>query len=270
VNERQTKTLSVNFFEHLSKYHNLAHFISTRQGGLSLSPYTSLNLAFHVKDNPQTVLKNRELLATTLNIPLADFVTAQQVHSTNVALVTESMRGKGVFDYATAIPATDAMVTAVPNICLMILTADCVPILLYDPQKEVIGIAHAGWKGTVGLIAQKTVKAMQNNFGCSPANIIAGIGPSIGPCCYEVGREVIIEFERILRDKTEIIVNQNSDGKGYLNLWAANRIQLTQFGIPDKNIEIANVCTRCHSDNFYSARKSGINTGRFGSGMMLK
>jgi polyphenol oxidase len=267
---RQIKPLSFNYFERLSQQSNLVHFISTRLGGLSLPPYTSFNLAFHVDDNPAIVLNNRELLAVSLNIPLSNFVTAQQVHQANVAIITDSMRGKGSVDFDSAIPATDAMVTDIPNICLMILTADCVPILLFDPKRNVIGIVHAGWKGTVNFIAQKTVKAMQVHFGCSPTEIIAGIGPSIGPCCYEVGADVIIEFERMMPDKLGTILKKNSNGKKYLNLWAANTIQLRQFGIPEKNIEIANICTHCHTERFYSARKDGMHTGRFGSGIMLQ
>jgi YfiH family protein len=270
VVEHQIKSLSVNYFELFSNHSNLVHFISTRLGGYSLPPYASLNLAFHVKDNPQTVLKNRELLAATLAIPLLNFVTAQQVHQANVAIITESMRGNGSIDFETAIPATDAMVTNIPNICLMILTADCVPILLYDPKRKVIGIAHAGWKGTVKFIAQKMVKAMQDNFSCSPSDILVGIGPSIGPGCYEIGANVIIEFERMMPDKIDMILKKNPNDKRYLNLWASNSLQLSQIGIPEKNIEIAEICTRCHADKFYSARNDGIHTGRFGSGIMLK
>lgn len=215
------------------------------------------------------VLKNRELFAATLDIPLSHYVTVQQVHQAKVAVISESMCGNGAKDFQSAIPVTDAMVTNIPNICLMILTADCVPILFYNPKKQVVGVAHAGWKGTVNYIAQKTVKTMQVNFGCFPSDILVGIGPSIGPCCYEVGADVIIEFERIMPDTIGMILNKNRNGKGILNLWAANKLQLQHVGIPDENIEVAELCTRCHTDKFYSARKEGINTGRFGTGIML-
>jgi polyphenol oxidase len=270
VIERQIKPLSFNYFEQFSQPPNLVHFISTRLGGYSLPPYTSFNLAFHVGDKPEIVLNNRELLAASLNIPLSNFVAAQQVHQANIAVITKTMRGKGSFDFDSAIPASDAMITDISNICLMILTADCVPIMLFDPKRKVIGIAHAGWKGTVNFIAPKTVQAMQDNFDCSPSDIIAGIGPSIGPCCYEVGADVMIAFERMMPDKLDLILEKKSSGKEHLNLWAANTIQLHQSGIPEKNIEIAGICTRCHAERFYSVRKDGIHTGRFGSGIMLK
>ncbi|MFB3897925.1 MAG: peptidoglycan editing factor PgeF [bacterium] len=268
--KHQIKSLSINCFSHLSHQYNLVHFVSTRLGGFSLPPYTSLNLAFHVGDNPATVLKKRELLAASLDIPLSNFVTAQQVHQANVTVIPGSMRGCGARDYHSAIPATDAMVTNTPNICLMILTADCVPILLFDPIKKVIGVAHAGWKGTINFIAQQVVKAMQEQFGSAPSDILAGIGPSIGPCCYEVGSDVIMEFKSVMPAALNLILKKNRNDKGHLNLWSANKIQLIQSGVLEKNIEIAELCTRCHAEIFYSARKDGIQTGRFGTGIMLE
>lgn len=254
------------YFENLANQSAITHFVSTRPGGFSSPPFHSLNLAFHVSDNAELVAANREILATELNIPLSNFVTAQQVHEANIAIVTEAMRGTGSTDFATALPATDSLITNIPNVCLMVLTADCVPLILFDPNKKVIGVVHAGWKGTVQLIAQKTVTVMQKQFGCSPVDIIAGIGPSIGSCCYEVGAEVIREIERNLPNRIEYILNK----KGFFNLREANKNQLVQLGISEKNIEVAGICTRCHSDIFYSARKNGINTGRYGTGIMLR
>ncbi|MDI6783651.1 MAG: peptidoglycan editing factor PgeF [bacterium] len=263
-------SLSFFHFENLSNFKQISHFISTRQGGFSNPPYDSLNLAFHVGDEPQTILKNRELLASSLDIPLSNFTTAQQVHDADVAVVTESMCGNGALDFESAIPATDAMVTEIPKICLMILTADCVPILFFDPKKKVIGVAHAGWKGTGKQIAQKTVQVMQKKFACSPSDILVGLGPSIGPCCYEVGAEVIIGIERTFANQTKEVLPWNSENQGYFNLWEANKIQLVQEGILERNIEVTGFCTRCHSDIFYSARQTKGATGRFGTGIMLR
>lgn len=217
--KKHMNSSSIWFFGNLMKYKEIYHFISTRTGGFSSPPYDSLNLGFHVGDNPEVVFKNRTQLALILGISLGNFTTAKQVHGSNVKIITEDLRGRGAVNYDTAISATDAMVTDVPNICLMVLQADCVPILFFDPKKGVIGIAHAGWKGTIRLVAQNIVGTFQERFGCLPQDIVVGIGPSIGPCCYEVGPEVIAQAEKIFHNKRDYINNETLDGKGYFNLW---------------------------------------------------
>ncbi|MFN3533472.1 MAG: polyphenol oxidase family protein, partial [Candidatus Brocadia sp.] len=144
--EKNVSSLSLWFFQHLLKYGEICHFVSTRNGGFSHPPYDSLNLGLHVGDNPETVLKNRKRLASVLGIPLGNFTIAQQVHGCNVGIIGEESRSSGAFHCDTAISATDAMVTSTPNICLMVLQADCVPILFFDAKKRVIGVAHAGWR----------------------------------------------------------------------------------------------------------------------------
>ena len=145
--EARLQSLSTFRFQNLSKQGGIDHFVSTRIGGLSPLPYESLNLGFHVEDIPKTVLKNRERLAANIGIPLSDFTIAKQVHSGTVTIVAERMRGDGAADLDTAVEATDAMVTDVPRLCLMILMADCVPILFFDPRKRVVGAVHAGMAG---------------------------------------------------------------------------------------------------------------------------
>ena len=185
--EERLHSSSIFRFRNLSKQGGVDHFVSTRIGGLSLPPCESLNLGFHVGDSPETVLKNRERLAANVEIPLSDFTLARQIHSGTVTIVTEQMRGYGAADLNTAIEETDAMVTAVPRLCLAVLSADCVPLLFFDPQKRVVGAVHAGWRGCVKLIARKTVEILQQEFNCKPTDLLVGIGPSIGPCHYEIG-----------------------------------------------------------------------------------
>ena len=268
--EEKIHSLSICFFENLLRYGGIRHFVSTRIGGHSRPPYDFLNLSFNVGDDPEKVLKNRKLLAGALEMPLTTLTTAKQIHHGRVKIVSEQLRGKGSTDYEGAINATDAMVSNVANICLMILLADCLPILFYDPSKSVIGVAHAGWKGTLGFVAQKTVKALREHFGCLPQNIMVGLGPSIGPCCYQVGHEVISEVEHVFGTKQECIRNESADGKGYFDLWTANLRQLVRAGIPDKNIEIAKICTCHHPDLFYSYRHEKGITGRFGAGILIR
>lgn len=254
--EKKIDSLIIYQFKNLSQFSEITHFVSTRLGGVSSPSYNSLNLGFKVGDRKQNVLQNRKLLSTDLNIRLDGFTTAQQVHGDNIAVVTEKMRGQGATDYKTAIPATDALITNIPGICLMVTVADCVPIILYDLKKTAIGAVHAGWKGTLKLIAQNTVNLLKKEFGTTTKDLIVGIGPSTGPCCYEVAPNT------------------------HFNLWRANKDQLIKSGVREENIEIAEICTKCRVDQFFSARAareeaahgnaSKGKTGRFGAGIMIK
>jgi len=267
--EKKTGLLNILIFENLVQYHEIRHFVSTRTGGFSNPPYDSLNLGFHVGDDPANVLENRKRLAATIGIPLSHFTMARQIHSGNVTIISEEMKGKGCSHPDEAVNATDAMVTNVPDICLTILVADCVPMLFFDPAKRVIGIAHAGWKGTLQGIAQVTIRVMEKVFGCSPQDIVVGMGPSIGPCCYQVGPEVISQAEGTFHTTKEYIVNKSEDGKGYFDLRKANLEQLLDAAIERKNIEMALKCT-CHNPElFFSYRYQKGDTGRFGAGIAI-
>ena len=256
-------------FENLANRKNIRHFISTRTGGYSKSPYNSLNLALHVGDDPDKVLKNRKRLAEVIGIPLDHFTIAKQIHSGTVTVISEAMKGRGSTNHEDAVEATDAMVTDVPGICLMILVADCVPMLFFDPARSVIAAAHAGWRGTLQSIALHTVRAMEQDFGCSPRDILVGMGPSIGPCCYEVGPEVIAQAKAVLSSRQEYIRHESKGGKGYLDLRKANRDQLVLAGIRRENIETAYQCT-CHNAHiFFSYRHQHGETGRFGAGICM-
>ena len=268
--KKDVDPLTIYFFENLFDLKDIDHFVSTRADGFSGHSYRSLNLGFHVEDDSEKVLKNREKLSSSIKIPLKNFTIANQIHGSDVKIITERLRGKGAFKQETAIKDTDAMVTNIPNICLVILVADCVPILFFDPVKKVIGAAHAGLGGTVKLVAQNVIDVFQKEFNSAVSDIIVGIGPSIGPCCYEVGPEVITQVEKIFGNKKDYVTNESPDGKGYLDLWEANKKQLLQKGILEKNIEIAKICTYCNSNLFFSRRYQKEETGRFGTGIMIK
>ena len=151
----------------------------------------------------------------------------------------------------------------------MVLAAACVPVLMYDSRMRVIAAVHAGWRGTVGRIAAQTVERMQDEFGCDPRDVIVGIGPSIGPCCFEVGEEVVEAAREGLGNLEGLVKTGKQPGKYQLNLWEANRRQLRQVGVEDARIEVAGICTVCHHDQFFSYRGDRGNTGRFGAGIML-
>jgi len=237
------------------------HFISTRGGGASDPPFDKLNLSFNVSDDPKHVASNRKLLSSALGFNVESLTTAKQVHGNKVAIITKDMRGKGSNDHASALNGIDAMVTDIPGILLMVQVADCVPLLFYDPKRKVIAATHAGWRGTVLKIAKNTVDTMIKQYRSDPTHIYVGIGPSIGPCCYEVGREVLREASK------DLIKTRN--GKNYFDLWEANKSQLIETGIPASNIEVSQLCTLCNSDTFFSSRAGGGVTGRFGAGIML-
>ena len=198
--------------------------------------------------------------------PTLRFYHCKKIHSGTVTIVTEGMRGCGAADLGTAVEATDAMITDVPRLCLTVLAADCVLVLFFDPQKKVIAAVHAGWRGTVKLAAQKTAETLKQEFDCNPSELLVGIGPSIGPCHYEVGSEVIAQVEDTFGSTEGYINNETPDGKGYFNLWEANEQQVIEAGIPAQNIEVAQICTYCNTHLFFSERHQKGRTGRFGGG----
>ena len=252
-------------FSNLSACESCVHLVTTRFGGVSASPYNALNLGFHVDDDPEHVKENRMRVLAAAGVPSASLTTAKQVHGARVAVVTADTVGSGAVDYASALEATDALVTDVPGACLMVFVADCVPILLFDPARKVAAAVHAGWKGTELSIAERAVETMRREFGSDPGGILAGIGPSIGPCCYQVGPEAAARFEAVGGLLSRIM----PDGRAHLDLWEANRLQLVKAGLREEVIECSRMCTRCRSDLFFSARAAVGPTGRFGAGVMV-
>ncbi len=202
-------------------------------------------------DNPSAVGANRAKVLETLGLPPERVVTSHQVHSAHVALVGAPHGGQ-------VISSTDGLLSREP-VALLLRFADCVPILLFDPTERVIGLLHAGWKGTTAQIAGKSVRQMQERFGCEPENILAAIGPSIGPCCYEVREDFVKEVSRAWPQAVSFI---RHDGHRYhADLWELNRQQLLDAGV--RQIELSGICTACHRDEFYSHRGDGGVTGRF-------
>lgn len=260
------RSLGLLEFENLSRISNLTHFITTRAGGVSLPPYNSLNLGLHTADNPVDVLANRALLAKETGIEKEKFLYASQVHSGDVKIIDETSVENGIL---TQNPRTDATITALPGICLMVMVADCVPLLLFDPVKRVSAVIHAGWRGTVHKITSNTILAMAEHFGCDPAGILAGIGPSIEPCCYEVGEDVRDFVAQSFGNTDGYLIKKSPASKPHFDLWYANRKQLTDNGVKPGNIETLELCTLCHSDIFFSSRASGGITGRFAAGICI-
>ncbi len=226
--------------------------ITTRYGGVSEVPYDSLNLALHVGDNSLKVLENRLLSAKKYNFYIENLIYMDQVHGCNVEVIKDCSINK--------IENCDSVITNLKNIPLMVMVADCIPILFFDKVKKVIGVAHAGRNGTLKEIAKKTILKMKSEFNSCADDILVYLGASIGQCCYEVGEEIanIVDSRYI----------QNRDGEFYLNILSMNIHQMQSVGIKEKNIQVQGICTCCDK-NYYSYRREGI-TGRFAGILKLK
>lgn len=250
--------LTIYQFQQFSLLNEITHFVSTRQGGVSQGNCSSLNLGYNTNDLAENVQKNREILAKTFS---TSFNFPQQTHKNHVQIVTKD-------NHSTFFEDTDALITNEPTLGIAVLFADCVPVLVYDPEKKVVAVIHAGWRGTVAKIVEKTIEKMVAVFNCNPTNILAGIGPSISPHVYEVGTEVIVEVEKAFGSKTPFITNEQENGKAHLNLWECNKQCLLNTGVLEKNIQIAGICTQKNADTFFSVR-ANADTGRFALGVFI-
>ncbi len=225
--------------------------VYTRHGGLSQEPWASLNLGGTVGDDPSLVKGNLEILLRSLDCRPEQLVQVRQIHSANVIVAKKTMD---------AIHQGDAIISDTPGLLLLMRFADCVPILLVDPVINAVGIAHAGWQGTVKQVSFHTVRAMETNFGTNPSDLFAAIGPSIGPDHYTVGADVVDRFKNVYADKSDEILIKDDDGVK-LNLWKANKISLVRAGV--RNVEISGICTGCNTGDWYSHREENGKTGRF-------
>jgi hypothetical protein len=247
-------------FEKLLEFKDITHFSTTRTGGFSKNHLAGFNLGYSVGEDPKIVTQNLNLLAKALEITKEQLVSPQQTHSKNIGVVTSTT---DIF------PNADALITNIPGICIFVRTADCVPILLYDPVQKAVAAIHSGWKSTLQEISKHTIHRMQKEYGTQPKNLIAAIGPSIGPEVYEVGPEVIEQFKNHFTFDNYITPVKNSD-KGLLNLWKINYQILIDSGVPKEQIEVAGMCTYSNPELFYSARRDGVKCGRLATGIMLK
>ena len=243
---------------------------STRLGGVSKGCFSSLNLSFDRGDDRAAVAENFRRMGEALGVRCEDMVLSQQTHTTNIRIVTDEDRGKGITrerDYTDI----DGLITNVPGICLVTTYADCVPLYFLDPVKKVIALSHSGWRGTVGKIGKKTVELMHDNFGSDPADILAAVGPSVCQDCYEVSADVIDRFKEVFdRSVWDELFYGKPDGKYQLDLWKANEKIFLEAGIRKDHIAVTNVCTHCNSGLLYSHRAMGDKRGNLCAFLALK
>lgn len=242
----------------------VSHAFTTRYGGVSQGAFASLNIAHHRGDLDENVGKNLQILANTLDFDLEKLVLTRQTHSDIVRAVTAADH-IGTDHYA--YPECDALITARAGVALMVFTADCTPILLWDPVTGAVGAIHAGWRGTAADIAGKTVRAMEKHYGAKPENIRAAIGPNIGQCCFQTDADVPQAMVAALGAEAEKRIRQK-DGKYYVNLKEINAIFLRRAGV--ESIEISDACTMCQHQRFWSHRITGGNRGSQGAIIVCK
>lgn len=237
------------------------HGVFTRIGGVSDAPLDSLNMGGNVGDKPENVRTNHELMYAAADVHSERACSVWQIHSAEVVLAKRPARNRRWLG------AADGLITDQLDMPLTMRFADCTPILLIDLVGGAVGLVHAGWRGTVQGAASATVNAMVTYFGSKPANIYAGIGPAIGPNRYQVGEEVIQAVTEHFETTDGLIRRDHEDGSAYLNLWAANRLDLERAGVG--MIEVAEICTAENVHEFYSHRAEYGRTGRFGAVISL-
>lgn len=245
------------------------HAFSTRFGGVSKGSCASMNFSFLLDDNDAAVRENFARFCTAFGADAEKAVLTQQTHTANVRIVTKEDAGKGLLkerDYTDV----DGLITNEPGITLVTQYADCTPLVFFDPEKKVVATSHAGWRGTVSLIGAKTVELMCENFGCDPKDIIAGIGPSIGGCCYEVDDPVINEIRKLDFLDFGACYTDKGNGKYMLDLKEVNREILVHSGLLPENIDTSDLCTCCNSHVFHSHRATGGKRGTLAMMIALK
>ena len=250
----------------MKPYSNISCFSTTRHGGCGKGTYATFNCTHYCGDNPEHVKANLDCVKAYLkNAKAAQdehedvLIIPRQSHTTNVRVIANCPSEEDLQN-------VDALVTRLKGYCLCVSTADCVPILIYDPVKQVIAAVHAGWRGTVGRIVEKTLEVMRLHYGSECKDMVACIGPSISLEAFEVGDEVYAAFAEAGFDMDCIAKKYE---KWHLDLWEANRLQLLSQDVKEENIEVAGICTYNHCDDFFSARRLGIKSGRILSGIIL-
>jgi polyphenol oxidase len=237
----------------------IKHGFSTRYGGVSEGHYRWMNLSFSNGDDKVTVLQNFQYFAKALGVDLGSMVLSDQDHGVVIRRVRDQDRGKGIIkekDYR----GVDALITNVPGITLITQHADCVPLFFTDSKNKAVGMAHSGWRGTWGEMAKKTVTRMKEEFGTDPKELYVGIGPSIGPCCFEVEMDVLEKLQELTDWRKEDVVFQG-EGKYRVDLWQLNKRMLQSAGVPESRIFVTDLCTQCHPDVFFSHRVHGRQRG---------
>ena len=243
---------------------------TTRHGGRGSGAYGTFNCTPYTGDELGVVLANQELLCRLVGVTAERLIIPYQTHSCNVMIIDESFMQLSNETRLAMLQEKDAIITSIPNVCLCVSTADCVPVLLYDSEREVVAAVHAGWRGTVGKIVAHALQVMREHYGTQAADVHAIIGPCISLKAFEVGIEVYETFEQAGFDMSQIAHWHPEKEKYHIDLPAANRLQLLAEGVPEEQIHDSAICTYTQHEDFFSARRLGIRSGRILNGIMMK
>lgn len=272
----QSKTMTLNKFDtvpyltynSLSEINFINHAFSTRLGGVSEGEFTSMNMAFNRGDNPENVTENYKRICKSAGFDFDSLTASAQDHNTFVRAVTSENKGVGIYK-PRDLQSVDALVTNEKGVTLVTYYADCTPLFFVDIKQKAIGLAHAGWRGTVGRIGEKVVKKMTELYGTNPADIIAAIGPAISVCCYEVDKPCADNFYALSDLDSSRFVFPKDNGKYMIDLLETNRQILVAAGVKNENITVSDVCTNCNCELLWSHRATKGKRGTMSAFMCI-
>ncbi len=262
----KTMTLNENKGVPFLTYNKLAqidfirHAFSTKHGGVSTDEWTSMNFAFSRGDKPENVIENYKIFSNAVGFDYNSLVTSSQDHNTYVRPVTKNECGIGIWREKDML-SVDALITNEPNVTLVTHYADCTPLFFVDTVGKAIGLAHAGWRGTVGRIGEEVIKKMTSLYGTNPKDVVVAIGPAISKCCYEVDRDCAENFYNLKDLDNSKFIFQKNDGKYMIDLLETNRQIVMKAGVKEENIVLSDLCTKCNSDLLWSHRATNGHRG---------
>lgn len=255
-------------FSLIEKFPKIIHFCTTRHAGVSKGNYGSFNISPYSGDGIENQTENLNRLAQKINLPVENIIFPYQTHGNEVFIVDKDFLNLNSNNRSLLLSGKDALVTNLPEICIGVTTADCVPITFYDPNQKVIAVAHAGWRGTLQNIVRNTIDVMIQHYGSKAADIYAVIGPSISVEAYRVGEELYQNFKLAGFPVHDIF--KTIDAKLHLDLWRANQWLLEQIGVPSNQTQISGLCSFKNNEDFFSARRQGIKSGRMLSAICIR
>lgn len=273
----QSKTMTLNSpdtvpyltYNSLSEINFINHAFSTRLGGVSAGEFTSMNMAFNRGDNPESVTENYKRICKSAGFDFDSLTASAQDHNTFVRAVTSENKGVGIYK-PRDLQSVDALITNEKGVTLVTYYADCTPLFFVDTKQKAIGLAHAGWRGTVGRIGKKVVNKMTELYGTNPTDIVAAIGPAISVCCYEVDKPCADNFYALSDLDSSRFVFPKENGKYMIDLLETNRQILVAAGVKNENITVSDVCTNCNSELLWSHRATKGKRGTMSAFMCIK
>jgi len=247
-------------------HEDVVAFSTTRRGGFSTGSYAEFNINHYCGDDEKAISKNRQLLCQLLDVSDERLIMPHQVHLTETAQIDETFFSLSEKERKARLEGIDAVMTNLSGVCIGVSTADCIPLLAYDPRQHVAAAIHAGWRGTVRRIAEQTIRQMTATYGSRPEDLLLQIGPGISLDSFEVGDEV---FEAFLQAGFDMAAISRREQKWHIDLPECNRLQLLSAGVRPQAVTMSGICTFKQTDDFFSARRMGINSGRIFTGVMM-